>query len=80
MKIKDRYFLANVGIPTIPSYKFRGSENRIPSLGVGVGNATAKDSPVYTGDKMLGVSQLHKSNAVPVFSNEEIINISHMRR
>lgn len=39
-----------------------------------------KQSPKYTGSKMLGVSTLHKSNGVPVFSDEEIKDISKMRR
>lgn len=34
----------------------------------------------YTGDKMLGVAVLHKSNGVPVFRNEDIIDIAKMRR
>ena len=34
----------------------------------------------YTGNKMLGVAVLHKSNGIPVFSNEEIIDVCKMRR
>jgi hypothetical protein len=34
----------------------------------------------YTGDKCLGISVLHKSNGVPVFSQEEVVEISKMRR
>ena len=34
----------------------------------------------YTGEKCLGISVLHKSNGVPVFSQEEVISISKMRR
>lgn len=44
------------------------------------GGCTKKPSPVYTGTKMIGIAQMSKSNAVPVFSNEEIINIARMRR
>jgi hypothetical protein len=35
---------------------------------------------VYTGDKVKGIATMHKSNAVPVFSDEEAISISSMRR
>jgi hypothetical protein len=35
---------------------------------------------VYTGTAMIGIGQLHKSNAVPVFSQEDAIAISKMRR
>jgi hypothetical protein len=41
---------------------------------------TYKSSPKYTGNRMLGVSVLHKSNGIPVFSDEEIKDISKMRR
>ena len=34
----------------------------------------------YTGDKCLGISVLHKSNGVPVFSQDEVVEISKMRR
>ena len=34
----------------------------------------------YTGTKMIGIGTLHKSNAVPVFSDEEAIAMAQMRR
>ena len=34
----------------------------------------------YTGTKMIGIGTLHKSNAVPVFSNEEATDMARMRR
>ena len=39
-----------------------------------------KPKMVYTGNKIIGIGTLHKSNAVPVFSQEEAIDISKMRR
>jgi hypothetical protein len=39
-----------------------------------------KPTPVYTGDQMIGVSTLHKSNAVPVFSKSDAADIARMRR
>jgi hypothetical protein len=44
------------------------------------GGSTAAVTKVYTGDKVLGIATMHKSNAVPVFSDEEAIEISRMRR
>lgn len=41
---------------------------------------SAKPKMVYTGNKIIGIGTLHKSNAVPVFSQEEAIDISKMRR
>jgi hypothetical protein len=34
----------------------------------------------YTGDKMLGIGTLHKSNAVPIFSKEDAKDQANMRR
>jgi hypothetical protein len=54
-------------------------EARIPKHWV-TGACATKPSPTYTGSKMIGISQLHKSNAVPVFTDEEIKDIARMRR
>ena len=64
---------------TEPMLAYRGQNEKRNSVNTG-GNAVLKPSPVYTGTKMLGIGQLHKSNAVPVFSNEEAIDIARMRR
>lgn len=44
------------------------------------GAVKTKDIPQYTGTKVLGIGTMHKSNAVPIFSDEEAVNISSMRR
>ena len=53
---------------------------RYPSLNTGMGVATKSNTKVYTGDKMIGIATLHKSNAVPVFNSEDAVDISKMRR
>ena len=54
---------------------------RINSLDTGhKGAVRTKDIPQYTGTKILGIGTMHKSNAVPVFSDEEAKAISTMRR
>jgi hypothetical protein len=59
----------------------RSTSNHIPSRNTGeAGTVTYKASPQYTGTKMLGVGQLHKSNAVPVFCDQDAIDIARMRR
>ena len=45
-----------------------------------IGAVTIKQTPQYTGDKIVGIGTMHKSNAVPIFSDEEAIDISKMRR
>ena len=57
------------------------TSKHIPSLNTGGADAgTYKESPKYTGTKMLGIGQLHKSNAVPVFCDQDAIDIARMRR
>jgi hypothetical protein len=57
----------------------RNTTAHIKSVNTG-GNAVLKPSPVYTGTKVKGIATMHKSNAVPVFSDEEAQDISKMRR
>jgi hypothetical protein len=35
---------------------------------------------VYTGDKLIGIATMHKSNMVPVFKAEDAADIANMRR
>jgi hypothetical protein len=54
---------------------------KIPSLNSSMmAGGTLKPKQVYTGDKILGIGTLHKSNAVPVFSVEEAQDMAKMRR
>ena len=62
---------------TAPAGRF--TTHHIPSVDTG-GNATLAPAKVYTGTKVKGIATMHKSNAVPVFSDEEAIDISKMRR
>ena len=57
----------------------RNTTAHIKSVDTG-GNATLKPAKVYTGTKVKGIATMHKSNAVPVFSDEEAVDISRMRR
>jgi len=58
----------------------RNTTAHIKSRDTGGGNATLPAPKVYTGTKVKGIATMHKSNAVPVFSDEEAIDISKMRR
>lgn len=44
------------------------------------GAVRTREIPQYTGTKILGIGTMHKSNAVPVFSDEEAVAIATMRR
>jgi hypothetical protein len=54
---------------------------KIPSRDTGhLGAVRTKGIPQYTGTKILGIGTMHKSNAVPIFSDEEAQDIAKMRR
>lgn len=57
----------------------RTTSTHIPSK-VTPGGSTAPVHKEYTGTKILGIATMHKSNAVPVFSDEQAVDISRMRR
>ena len=57
----------------------RTTTHHSPSVNTG-GTATLAPAKVYTGTKVKGIATMHKSNAVPVFSDEEAVEISRMRR
>jgi|TARA_B100001094_G_C17956261_1_gene683126 hypothetical protein len=44
------------------------------------GDCTKKETMKYTGTLVKGIATMHKSNAVPVISQEEATDIANMRR
>ena len=58
----------------------RNTTAHIPSRDTGGGVATLPPAKVYTGTMVRGIATMHKSNAVPVFSDEQAVDISRMRR
>ena len=51
-----------------------------PSLGIVGGNTDKRESLKYTGTLVKGIATMHKSNAVPVIDEEQMKDISRMRR
>jgi hypothetical protein len=60
--------------------RLTGTEVSQPARIWVTGPCASKPSPIYTGTKVVGISQMAKSNAVPVFSSDEILDIARMRR
>lgn len=50
------------------------------SLNSGQYNTFKAEDKVYTGTLIKGIGTMHKSNAVPILSQEEAIDIATMRR
>jgi hypothetical protein len=63
----------------MPEYNVSNHREKYPS-GDGIGVTFAKTPNTYTGDRLIGIATMHKSNSVPVFSQEDAIEISRMRR
>lgn len=60
---------------------YRGSDlPRIPSVKDTWEPCVRPADKVYTGDAIVGISTMHKSNAVPIFNKQAAIDISKMRR
>ena len=55
-------------IPSVPSRVTHG------------GSTSARSDVKYTGDKIMGIMPMYKSNLVPIFSDTEAKDISNMRR
>jgi len=53
---------------------------KIDSLPFTGGPCPKAPDKVYTGTMIKGIGTMHKSNAVPIFSNEEAEDIAKMRR
>ena len=51
-----------------------------PSVETGGGNTARPADKFYTGTLIKGIGTMHKSNAVPIFSDQEAKDISSMRR
>lgn len=52
----------------------------VKSLDTGWVTCSKPTDKEYTGTKVKGIGTMHKSNAVPIFSDDEAIEISKMRR
>lgn len=69
-------------LPTQTGVYRRDTGPKIPSLNGGADMSPALKMPdkIYTGTKVKGIGTMHKSNAIPIFSDEEAVSIANMRR
>jgi hypothetical protein len=79
-KRRKRAMSAETLTYSLPTPVGRTNTHHIRSLNSGAGVATLAPAKVYTGDKIKGIGTMHKSNAVPIFSDEEAVAIANMRR
>ena len=69
-------FLKKMGIGSRSSV---GSESAKPKV-VYDSSMAKKEEKVYTGTEIIGIAQMHKSNAVPVRGKKQATEVANMRR
>ncbi len=85
LEVEDKKRTRGLSAPTmnpVVSKPYRRETPYIASLNSkdSCGVATVAPQKVYTGTMVKGIATMHKSNAVPVFSDEQAVDISKMRR
>jgi len=85
MEVEDKKRLRGLSAPImnpVVTKPYRRETPHIASLNSkdSCGVATVAPQKVYTGTMVKGIATMHKSNAVPVFSDEQAVDISKMRR
>ena len=68
-----------IGVNALPDLR-DGLSDIPPTSNVICSNGNKRESVKYTGTLVKGIATMHKSNAVPVTSGEQAIEISSMRR
>lgn len=66
--------------PAMETTTYRRETPKYPSGDTYDTFAAPKREMHYTGDKLMGIATMHKSNMVPVFKQEDAIEIARMRR
>lgn len=51
-----------------------------PSLNSMSGSTAPVEKKIYTGDKIVGIAAMHKSNLVPIFNDDAAKDVASMRR
>lgn len=69
-----------ITLPGVVSKPLIRETKYYPSLDTGGNATTGKKTQVYTGDKMIGIATMHKSNMVPIFNDESAVEVAQMRR
>ena len=76
---------AILGIEELPALRYSprvgaDTARKIKSLDTHVSYTEKRESLMYTGTLVKGIATMHKSNAVPVIDEEQMKDISRMRR
>jgi hypothetical protein len=72
--------IIKTSLPLKPSVSFHRETPEVASLDTGPIACVKKFVNSYTGEKIKGIGTMHKSNAVPIFTDNEAKEIASMRR
>jgi hypothetical protein len=72
---------SKVALPVLgpPPGRFMASQAKSVDTGV-TGPVTIKQTQHYTGTKIIGIAQMAKSNAIPIYNPNHIEEVARMRR
>ena len=72
--------VAKTRLPLQKTATYHRETPKVASLDTGFIACTKKFGNSYTGEKIKGIGTMHKSNAVPIFTDNEAKDIASMRR
>ena len=79
-KKRKREKVTTVYNPVVVSGVVRRETPNYPSLNTMAGSTAPAPKKVYTGDKIVGIAAMHKSNLVPIFNDDAAKDVASMRR
>lgn len=77
--VTKRKVFAPVRSPVVTGVNVRETV-RPPSLVTSGGSTSPVTARQYTGDKIVGIAAMHKSNLVPIFNDDAAKDVASMRR
>ena len=79
LKPTKRKFVTYEPTPTVPQPHYPSVSPKSPVHGIPQAGRR-KERQVYTGDYIVGIATMHKSNAVPITNQEQAIEIARMAK
>jgi hypothetical protein len=76
----SRSSVTKMSLPINKTATYHRETPKVASLDTGFIACTKKFGNSYTGEKIKGIGTMHKSNAVPIFTDNEAKDIASMRR
>ncbi len=79
LKPTKRKFVPYEPTPTVQKQDYPSNTQKSPVHGIPQAGRK-RENPVYTGNYIVGIATMHKSNAVPITNQEQAIEIARMAK